>query len=178
MRKAVYAIVGLSLAVWARNSLDWDQLMLPFRAAKLYTRPADRFIAMPVVGVAKAKVADTWHAPRPGNRKHEGQDIFARLGTPVISATDGIVIRTPEGGLGGKAVFVLGRGGHTYYYAHLHGYKAGLRVGDMVMRGDVLGFVGNTGNARGTPPHLHFGVYSPSGALNPLPMIDQAAAAD
>jgi peptidoglycan LD-endopeptidase LytH len=66
---------------------------------------------------------------------------------------------------------VLGAGGRVSYYAHLDAYAEGLKVGDVVTTGAVLGSVGTTGNARGTPPHLHFGVYAPGGAIDPLPLL-------
>jgi peptidoglycan LD-endopeptidase LytH len=66
---------------------------------------------------------------------------------------------------------VMGNGGRVYYYAHLDRYADDLSAGDEVLAGDTLGFVGNTGNARTTPPHLHFGVYTATGAVNPLPLL-------
>ena len=147
------------------------QVAVPYRLVKLQFEPADALIAMPVDGVRKAKVANTWGANRPGNRKHQGQDIFARRGTPVRSATGGIVVRISEGGLGGKAVWVAGRGGRSYYYAHLDDFAPELQTGDIVSPYTVLGYVGTTGNARNTPPHLHFGVYTRTGAMDPLPLL-------
>lgn len=149
-----------------------DQIAMSYRVMRLYTAPPDPSILMPVQGVPRAQVANTWGAPRSGGRKHEGQDIFARRGTPVVAAADGVVTRVGGGELGGKAVFVTGRGARTYYYAHLDSYAQGIEQGRVVNRGDVLGFVGNTGNARGTPPHLHFGIYTGTGAINPLPLIE------
>jgi murein DD-endopeptidase MepM/ murein hydrolase activator NlpD len=92
----------------------------------------------------------------------------------VIAAADGVVVRLGGGALGGNAVFVTGRGGRTYYYAHLDRY-AEVEIGQIVRRGDVLGYVGNTGNAHSTPPHLHFGVYTATGSINPLPLMAGAA---
>lgn len=149
-----------------------DQIAMSYRVMRLYTEPPDSSILMPVQGVPRGRVANTWRAPRSGGRKHEGQDIFARRGTPVVAAADGVVTRVGGGELGGKAVFVTGRGARTYYYAHLDSYAPGMELGRVVNRGDVVGFVGNTGNARGTPPHLHFGIYTTTGAINPLPLIE------
>ena len=73
--------------------------------------------------------------------------------------------------MGGNTVLVLGAGGRSYYYAHLDGYAPGLAVGDYVTQEAVLGYVGTTGNAAGTAPHLHFGVYTPGGAIDPLPLL-------
>lgn len=65
----------------------------------------------------------------------------------------------------------MGNGGRLYYYAHLDGYAEGIKTGDTVLAGDTIGYVGNTGNARTTPPHLHFGAYTATGALDPLPLL-------
>jgi peptidoglycan LD-endopeptidase LytH len=118
-----------------------------------------------------AKVVNTWHAPRGANRQHEGIDLFAPHGAPVHSATKGFVVRIGDAGIGGNAVWVLGAGRRIYYYAHLSAFADGLSVGQEVLRGEILGYVGNTGNARTTPPHVHLGVYSPSGPVNPYPLL-------
>jgi murein DD-endopeptidase MepM/ murein hydrolase activator NlpD len=141
----------------------------PF-APFLFVAP-DAKIEMPLLHIRVRQIANTWHAPRDRRRLHEGQDIFAPKGTPVYSSTDGIVVRLGDAGIGGNAVSVLGRGGRIYYYAHLSRFADGLRVGEIVTPETLLGNVGNTGNARTTPPHLHFGVYGPNGAMNPLPLL-------
>jgi murein DD-endopeptidase MepM/ murein hydrolase activator NlpD len=144
---------------------------MPFRLAKLQTEPPDEAIAMPVREATLRNVRDTWHAARPGGRAHEGQDIFAPRGTHVLSATRGVIVRIGQNNLGGNVIFVVGPGGRSYYYAHLDAYADPLAVGDWVEPGTLLGYVGTTGNARGTPPHLHFGIYGISGAINPYPML-------
>ena len=149
----------------------WQQVQMPYRMARLQMEPADEVLPVPVKGVSRKRVANTWGAPRPGDRRHQGQDIFAPRGTPVVSATRGIVTRVSENRLGGNSVSVFGPGGRRYYYAHLADYAEGLKPGDVVQPGTVLGYVGNTGNARTTPPHLHFGIYGPGGAIDPLPLM-------
>lgn len=139
--------------------------------AKLYTQTPDSRLAMPLENVRKQQIADTWGAPRGTNRLHEGQDIFAAKGTPVLSATPGYVYNIGENNLGGQTVSVIGRGGRVYYYAHLDSYAPQLKEGDWVTTKTVLGYVGTTGNAQGTPPHLHFGIYASGGAINPLPLL-------
>ena len=67
---------------------------------------------------------------------------------------------------------MIGAGGRVYYYAHLEAYAPHLAEGDYVTTQTLLGYVGTTGNAAGTPPHLHFGVYQPGGAMNPLPLLN------
>jgi peptidoglycan LD-endopeptidase LytH len=149
-----------------------DKFLLVAHVAALYTKAPDEKLEMPVQGVSKNHVADSWHVPRDGDRVHEGQDILAKRGTPVLSATEGYVVRIGENTLGGQTVSVLGAGGRVYYYAHLDSYAPNLAVGDHVTTETVLGYVGTTGNAVGTPPHLHFGVYASGDAINPLPLLN------
>lgn len=148
-----------------------DKLVFYGRIARLYTMEPDVRLAMPVQDVLKKQVANTWHAPRGTDRMHEGQDIFAPKGTPIFSATSGYVYKIGENNLGGQTVSVIGAGGRVYYYAHLDLYAPGLAEGDRVSTKTLLGYVGTTGNAQGTPPHLHFGVYTSGGAINPLPLL-------
>lgn len=131
---------------------------------------------MPLEDVAKSAITDTWQAPRGTGRRHEGQDIFAAKGTPILSATNGYIYKIGENNLGGQTVSVIGKGGRVYYYAHLDAYAKGIEVGDRVTTRSVLGYVGTTGNAQGTPPHLHFGVYTMTGAVNPLPLLTDRTA--
>jgi murein DD-endopeptidase MepM/ murein hydrolase activator NlpD len=150
-----------------------SKFVLMVHVAQLYTKDADTKLSMPVQGVSTRQVANTWHAPRDGNRLHQGQDIFAPRGTPILSATEGYVAKIGENRLGGQTVSVIGAGGRVYYYAHLEAYAPGLAEGDYVTTQTVLGYVGTTGNAAGTPPHLHFGVYEGMrGAMNPLPLLN------
>jgi peptidoglycan LD-endopeptidase LytH len=168
---AVIILVVLVLSISGVGGAAWDKLMFYGRVARLYTRDPDTRLSMPLQDVLKRQVANTWHAPRGTDRLHEGQDIFAPKGTPIYSATSGFVYNVGENNLGGQTVSVIGDGGRVYYYAHLDSYAPGISVGDPVTRQTVLGYVGTTGNAQGTPPHLHFGVYTSSGAINPLPLL-------
>jgi len=148
-----------------------DKMVLYMHVARLYARDPDTTLAMPLKDVKKSQIANTWGAPRGEGRAHEGQDIFAPKGTPVLSATTGYVVKIGEDNLGGHVVSVIGDGGRKYYYAHLDSFAPNLEVGDYVTRKTVLGYVGTTGNADGTPPHLHFGIYTTTGAINPLPLL-------
>lgn len=148
-----------------------DKLVFYARVARLYTQTPDTKLAMPLENISKRAIADTWDAPRGTDRHHEGQDIFAARGTPILSATRGIIYKIGENNLGGQTVSVIGSGGRIYYYAHLDSYARNIAVGDRVTTRTVLGYVGTTGNAQGTPPHLHFGIYTPTGAINPLPLL-------
>ena len=164
---AVFAVALLLFVVTGAS----DKLVFYVRILKLYTQTPDTKLAMPLEDVRKQSIADTWQAARGVGRKHEGQDIFAPKGTPILSATSGYIYNIGENNLGGQTVSVISKGGRIYYYAHLDSYARAIRIGDRVTTRTVLGYVGTTGNAQGTPPHLHFGVYTSSGAINPLPML-------
>ena len=148
-----------------------DKMILYVHIASLYPKSPDTKLSMPLPEVKKSQIANTWGAPRGDGRSHEGQDIFAPRGTPILSATTGYVVKIGEDNLGGHTVSVIGDGGRKYYYAHLDSYAPNLEVGDYVTRKTVLGYVGSTGNADGTPPHLHFGIYTTAGAIDPLPLL-------
>lgn len=142
---------------------------------RLTMMPAPVTLPMPVAEVGRKQIRDTWHASRPPARRHEGIDIFAEKGTPVLSTTEGIVLRRQETALGGFVIWVLAPAGHRHYYAHLD-QPALLAPRERVQPGTVLGYVGNTGNARKTPPHLHYGIYTGAGAVNPYPFLAQHSA--
>nr|WP_223845513.1 M23 family metallopeptidase [Flavobacterium selenitireducens] len=127
--------------------------------------------AFPVAGKGNAAIQSFWGAVRDGGkRSHEGVDIFAKKGTPVIAVSDGTITRAGEYGIGGKQVWLrTSIFGKSIYYAHLD--KIAVESGNSVKTGDTVGFVGNTGNAKGGAHHLHFGIYSAMGAVNPLPFI-------
>jgi peptidoglycan LD-endopeptidase LytH len=132
-------------------------------------------LPVPIVAVRPSGLVDTWGAARSGGRSHEGIDIFARRNTPIVSTTDGIVTRVGWNTLGGRIVMVMGPGGYRHYYAHLERFGR-KKEGDIVRRGDVIGYVGDSGNAKGTPPHLHYGIYKfGGGAINPYPLLVRKA---
>lgn len=180
MRRArlITAIVGIaviSLTQWSvlSNGLTKvaNKILLVANVVRLYSREPDSKLTMPVPNVSRKRIANTWQAARGNSRRHDGQDIFAPRGTPVLSATEGYVTKVGENLLGGNTVSVIGAGGRVYYYAHLDQYAPNLSEGDHVTTETLLGYVGTTGNAQGTPPHLHFGVYTSAGAINPLPLL-------
>ena len=163
------ALLTLTVAVAGVERIG-NKLLLYARVARLYTQDPPQKIVMPLQ-VSKKQIANTWHAARGANRLHEGQDIFAPRGTPAYSATRGYIYNIGQNGLGGQTVSVIGAGGRVYYYAHFDSYAPGIAEGDYVTPQTVLGYVGTTGNAQGTPPHLHFGIYTPTGPINPLPLL-------
>lgn len=144
---------------------------------RLTMMPAPVTLPMPVADVRRRAIRDTWHASRPPARRHEGIDIFADKSTPVLSTTQGIVLRRQETPLGGYVIWVLGPAGHRHYYAHLD-QPALLAPRDRVQPGTLLGYVGNTGNAKKTPPHLHYGIYTGTGPVNPYPFLVQHTVPD
>ncbi|HEV7349053.1 M23 family metallopeptidase [Telluribacter sp.] len=130
-------------------------------------------LGFPVASRSRADIISYWGAVRDaGRRSHEGIDIRAPRGTPVVAAANGFVSRVGTNNLGGNVVSVSATGlGISLYYAHLDTQL--VTVGQRVKRGDTLGTVGNTGNAITTAPHLHFGIYGGwSGARDPLPFVN------
>ena len=118
-----------------------------------------RRLMVPVLGVSPEGVADSFAEPRDGGRVHRAVDILAPRGTPVLAADSGRVHRMRSNSLGGITIYATDPGGRfVYYYAHLDRYRAGLAEGDSVAKGEVLGYVGTTGNAPANTPHLHFQV--------------------
>lgn len=130
-------------------------------------------LAFPVTPKVKSNIGSFWGAGRDkGVRKHEGIDIFAPGGTPLVAVADGVITSVTENALGGKVIFLRpDNKDYTLYYAHLE--KQIAQPGQMVKTGDTIGLVGNTGNARTTVPHLHFGIYTHSGAVDPLPFVNR-----
>jgi murein DD-endopeptidase MepM/ murein hydrolase activator NlpD len=116
-------------------------------------------LMVPVEGVQPRDLRDTFHATRGGGRIHMATDILAMRGTPVISASDGRIIKLSNGGSGGITIYVADASGrYLHYYAHLDGYAQNVKEGLGVKEGQVIGFVGTTGNAPPNTPHLHYQV--------------------
>ena len=114
---------------------------------------------VPVEGVEPSSLTDTFHEGRSGGRIHMATDILALRGTPVLAAAAGRIIKLANGGAGGITIYVADASGrYVEYYAHLMGYAPNVREGLAVQEGDVIGFVGTTGNAPPNTPHLHFQV--------------------
>ncbi|AHM59674.1 Peptidase M23 [Flammeovirgaceae bacterium 311] len=124
----------------------------------------------PVSGASNRSIGSLYGVDRDGGRRsHEGVDIFAPRGTPVIAPTNGYISRVGTNNLGGKVVWMQDQArGQVYYFAHLDSQL--VQTGRKVVQGDTLGLVGNTGNARTTPPHLHFGIYQ-RGSKDPINYI-------
>ena len=122
--------------------------------------PEGSAMIVPVAGVARAALTDSWGDTRGGGtRGHQGIDIMAPGGTPVVAAAPGRIERLFRSDAGGITLYVRSADrGWSYYYAHLAGYAPGIREGGIVRAGDPIGYVGDTGNAGAGNTHLHFGV--------------------
>lgn len=131
-------------------------------------------IPIPVLlGVEVAQLTKNFGDPRGGGtRTHEGLDIMAPAGTPVVSPTDAVVLRTGDGTDSGLYVRTANPGGEQFVYMHLREIAKGIQTGTILKRDEVLGFVGNTGNASGGAPHLHFEIRN-NGATDPYPRLTQ-----
>jgi murein DD-endopeptidase MepM/ murein hydrolase activator NlpD len=118
-----------------------------------------RSLLLPVEGILPSQLHDTYNDARSGGRVHDAIDIHAPRGTPVLATADGIVIKLHQGARGGNSLYQLDNDGRTrYYYAHLDHYAAGVNEGVRVTRGQVIGYVGDTGNAQPGDYHLHFAI--------------------
>ena len=137
-------------------------------------------LAMPVAGIARSAVTDSWGDARSGGRGHKGNDVMAAAGTPVVAVTPGTVEKLFQSRLGGTTLYLRSPDRRwLFYYAHLMAYAPGIREGQQVKAGDLLGFVGDTGEGSGGNPHLHFSTtrvrpdekWYQGEDVNPYPML-------
>lgn len=143
-------------------------------------------LPVPVAGVAREMLTDSWGQPRAGGaRHHDAIDIMAPRGTPVIAVADGRIEKLFDSRDGGRTIYLRRHdGGTIYYYAHLDRYRDALREGQAVRRGEPIATVGATGNADPAAPHLHFSVlrmapgdgWSDGRAVDPYPLLAPRAA--
>jgi peptidoglycan LD-endopeptidase LytH len=118
---------------------------------------------------------DSWGFPRSGGRRHKGTDIMGPMGAPVYAFTGGVIARHSNSRLGGISLYLRGDDGSTYFYTHLQGYAPRGAVGTRVQAGEHIAFNGDTGNARGGAPHIHFERHPGGGsAVNPYPYLAAA----
>ncbi|MGY1458664.1 MULTISPECIES: M23 family metallopeptidase [unclassified Luteimonas] len=117
-------------------------------------------LVVPVQGVAPSQLSPTFEDARSGGRVHEALDIMAPAGTPVLAVADGHIEKLFDSRQGGLTIYQFEPGGrHAYYYAHLERYAPGLAEQQHVRQGQVIGYVGSSGNADPTAPHLHFAIF-------------------
>ena len=152
---AVLVGVALYLAISGRR------LVIAFATPEVVEPGATAEMIVPVAGVRRAELRDSYAAARSGGREHRAIDIPAAEGTPVLAAADGVIVKRDSSALGGISLYQRSPDGTTiYFYAHLQRYQPGVVEGNLVRRGEVIGYVGHTGNAQPTNPHLHFGVWT------------------
>ena len=141
-------------------------------------------LAMPLSGLTASQLRDTFNETRGGERAHEALDILAPAGTPVLAVADGHIEKLFTSVRGGLTIYQFEPSGrYAYYYAHLRGYAPKLAEGQQVKRGQVIGYVGSTGNADPAAPHLHFAVFElgperqwwKGTAINPYPLLGGVA---
>ncbi len=145
-------------------------LGLPRRPAPRSAIVAGDGYAFPVVG--EVGFTDDYGAPRAVTGWHHGTDLFAATGTPVVAVADGTLSRVGVNTLGGNRLWLTDDAGNAFYYAHLSAYAPAAVAGARVVAGQVIGFVGNTGQAITTPPHLHFEIHPSAGdSVNPYPYL-------
>ncbi|WP_218575953.1 M23 family metallopeptidase [Pseudomonas tumuqii] len=157
-----------------------DNAVTPTQAEPLPVHPGALLI--PVTGITAAQLHDTFDDQRGSERSHEALDIMAPLQTPVVAVDDGKVVKLFNSVPGGLTVYQYDASGtFAYYYAHLDSYAVGLEEGQELKRGDLIGYVGATGNADPLAPHLHFAIFllGPEKqwwigtAINPYPLFQR-----
>lgn len=164
----------------ARNTNVLLERLQPAVAKGVPLETAVLSVVSPFPVAGKANFSHDWGFPRytPVPHLHEGTDVFAAFGTPIVSSEAGKVIQKGTAGAGGISVWLRGDSGMAYYYAHLQSWAGNLQVGQRVEKGYVIGFVGDTGNAEGGSPHLHFELHPGGGpgtpARDPKPFLDDA----
>lgn len=197
--KATAAAAMLAAGIWLAGIADED---VPRRANAVQhsvSRPVSgqgsqsapctglKGLVVPVQGIRKEQLTDTFRDARAEHRRHDAIDIMAPRGTPVIAAAAGRVEKLFLSDAGGTTVYVRSADGRViYYYAHLDHYAAGLKEGQNLRQGALIGAVGSTGNANPEGPHLHFAVtatvpekpwWEEAEALNPYPLLTGSGAA-
>ena len=140
-------------------------------------------LLLPVAGIHASQLTDTFNQARGSERKHEALDIMAARGTPVLAAVDGKVAKLFTSKQGGLTIYQFNPAAtYAYYYAHLDRYAPGLVEGMQLRRGDLVGYVGSTGNANPDAPHLHFAIFQlgpekrwwQGTPINPYPLLTAA----
>ncbi len=177
------AVVSLATAIGARSSPSATAVVRPAPTSndggEETSFLASRRLAYPVPGFEK-NLRDNFDEGRGGTRKHEALDIMAPRGTPVIAVDDGRVAKLFRSAAGGITIYQFDPdGNYVYYYAHLDRYADGMVEGLTIKRGDLLGYVGSTGNAPAHAPHLHFTIFRmgpdrkwwKGTAVNPFPYL-------
>lgn len=154
----------------------------PALTTALTTNPSTKELALiiPVSGISSNQLSDTFKDARGASRVHDAIDIMAPKGTQVLAVNDGKLVKLFNSKQGGLTIYQFDQTEtYAYYYAHLDSYAAGITEGKILKRGDLIGYVGSTGNASTEAPHLHFAIFvlTPEKkwwqgeAINPYPML-------
>lgn len=173
--RVVFREIGILLRDRGRHSRPsperWPESPRPRR------RPGGRAddLVIPIAGVRWEDLRDSFGDPRSGGRRHRGIDIFAPRWAEVVAATSGTLTAIGYGGLAGRSLWLVGDDGRSYFYGHLEAWPADVRDGMEVVPGELIGYVGNSGNAAGLPTHLHFEVHEDGRALNPYAVLANAS---
>jgi murein DD-endopeptidase MepM/ murein hydrolase activator NlpD len=179
-----FAAGALSVALLVSRSSPLPPVSVAAKTAApvVETGPRPR-IGLPIAGLRAKDIQDTFSHLRGGNRPHEATDILAPRGTPVLAVDAGTIKKLFTSKPGGLTVYQFdAEGVYCYYYAHLDRYAANLKEGMTVKRGDVIGYVGTTGNANPNTPHLHFAIFKlgtlkrwwEGAPINPYPFLIEA----
>lgn len=164
----ILVIAGFSIPNHGHASYR-DSLSFTKSIKKLDRKIVEEMPIPVLLGVEQVHLIDTYSDARSGGRVHNAIDIFASRGSLVASPTKAVVTKiTPDTGFGGIQVWTANPGEEEYFFAHLNGVYPNLEEGDVLEPGDLIGFVGNTGNAINASPHLHFAIYT-SDRENPNP---------
>jgi murein DD-endopeptidase MepM/ murein hydrolase activator NlpD len=186
----IQTIHRLALVVVAAATLTaMNMLLAPTSAAASSDSPADFVIKAFPHESSTVEFGDTWGASRSGGRRHAGTDIMSPKGTPVVTVEDGIVERLDWHRLSGWHIMIRHADGWTSHYLHLNNdhagtddgaggpeaaFAEGLQIGDFVKAGDIIGFVGDSGNAEHTGSHTHFELHLDGTKLNPYRYLQEA----
>ena len=163
----------------ARRCIKGRAKRLPVRKIAIvrYVQPdlsAFPEMVPPLPDLSASELQDSFFAARVGRRVHHAIDIMRPEGTPMVACVDGFIERLESSALGGTSIYLVDTTRrHRFYYAHLSAYAEGLSEGLPVLRGTLIGYVGSTGNASATAPHLHFQVVRDGGLVNPYPLLRQ-----
>lgn len=161
------------VAIKDENLLIRYQSQISTHGSYMVSVKAVASFSFPIAANVKSNIGSFWGAGRDGGaRKHEGIDIFAPAKSPAVAVADGYITSVTENVLGGKVIFMQPfKTSYNVYYAHLD--EQLVITGQQVKAGDVIGLIGNTGNAKTTAPHLHFGIYTIGGAIDPLAFVEK-----
>lgn len=179
-QKDIKVVVAEAEKVALEFRVDSDQAQIEYEAFKAGSEVYVQGVVFPIAGEYVNPLFDSYGFPRmpntPDSHWHEGIDIFAPRGTPLVAAERGVLTSVGSNRLGGLKIWLRGESGVEWYYAHLQAFAPGITQGQVVDAGTLIGFVGDSGNAVGTPPHLHLEMHPGGGKpVNPYPLLNMVA---